>query len=109
MNAAGFEVADIVDKAFASNGSLRGGSDITGVEGFFDAIGMMRGEYAPFLRFGFGFVFPSALLWLVRPGFAFASNGRPLPWSAVSQHPGATALPWWTFGILGAVVCSVFV
>jgi len=78
------------------------------IERFFDAIGLMRGSMAPFLRVGFGFTVSAALLWYFKPAFAFAGNA-PRPWRGASGATGATWAAWWLVAAAAGLSLGLFV
>lgn len=73
-------------------------------EQFFDAIGLMRGEYAPVGRAAVSFALVSALVWAVRPSLMFTSDGSPKPYGAKG-----TSFPWYVLPTVAAVVGGVFI
>jgi hypothetical protein len=78
-------------------------------EKFFDAIGLMRGPMSPVYRGAFGFLAASALLFAVRPGFAFNGDGSPRQWAAMSPRDDATPVPFWVAGLLVGAYCGLFI
>jgi len=75
-------------------------------EAFFDSIGLMRGEYAPFGRAAVGAGFGAVIMWALRPSFAFDSAGNPLPWG---KGAGSTQVPWFVLPAALAIFSGVFV
>lgn len=73
-------------------------------EHFFDAIGLMRGEYAPVGRAAVSFGLVSALVWAVRPSLMFTSDGSPKPYGAKG-----TSFPWYVLPTVAAVIGGVFI
>lgn len=73
-----------------------------------DALGLMRGSFAPFKRVGFGFILASTILWAVRPAFAFSEDGKPLPWSKTTRGGGAS-YPWWMIALGVGFAFGVFI
>lgn len=69
----------------------------------------MRGSYAPAGRAAFGFAATGALLWAIRPSFAFDETQGPRPWSATSPNPGATKVPWFVPALAAAAYCGLFI
>lgn len=93
-------VQDILSKA-ATNPAT---TPMNAAESFFDAIGLMRGDFAPVGRAVVGFGIGSAVIWAVRPSFAFSSDGHALPWGK-----GGTSLPWYTLPAALGIFCGLFV
>lgn len=73
-------------------------------ENFFDSIGLMRGDYAPVGRAAVGAAVGSALMWSIRPSFAFDKSGNPIPWGK-----DGTSVPWFTIPAAMAIFCGVFI
>lgn len=63
-----------------------------------DKVGLMRGRYAPGLRFITGSAIAGGALWLIQPSIMFTADGTPKNWSLTSPNSEkreTTALPWW--------------
>lgn len=73
-------------------------------ENFFDSIGLMRSEYAPVGRAVVGGLVGSAIMWSIRPSFAFDKSGNPIPWGK-----DGTSVPWFTIPAALAIFCGVFI
>jgi len=78
------------------------------VEKFFDAIGLMRGPMAPYLRVVFGFVVVTALEWYFKPSYAFAGKD-PRPWRGASGATNATWASWWAVAAAVGLSFGLFV
>lgn len=71
-----------------------------GLEGLYDAFGLMNSDGAEAKRFVFGNLVGSGIVFALKPQFAFTSSGEPRPWSLLNpQSPAKTALPWWMPGL----------
>ncbi len=77
---------------------------INAPEQFFDALGLMRGEYAPVGRAALSFGLASALVWAVRPSLMFNADGTPKPYGAKG-----TSFPWYVLPAVAAVIGGVFI
>ncbi len=69
------------------------------------------GDWAPAARSAAAFVVVSAVVWGVRPDFAFAANGEPLRWAYNPPRVKGrwTWVPWWMPGLAAAAVAGVFI
>ena len=75
------------------------------IEEGFDKIGMMQGEFAPFLRAGTGLLLGYAIAYGLKPSFAF-ENGKPKPFGT---GPGETLMPPWLIMAAPAVIFGVLI
>jgi len=68
-----------------------------------DKVGLMRGKYAPGLRFLTGASLTAATLWVIQPSWAFDASGNPKSWAvtATGDKTQTTLLPWWLVSIGG--------
>lgn len=73
-------------------------------EHFFDALGLMRGEYAPVGRAALSFGIASAVVWAIRPSLMFNADGSPKPYGSKG-----TSFPWYIIPTAAAVVGGVFI
>lgn len=95
-------VAEIIKRA--ANAAESGPENAA--EAFFDSIGLMRGEYAPVGRAAVGAGVGAAIMWAIRPSFAFDASGNPLPWG---KGATATQVPWFVLPVALAIFSGVFV
>jgi hypothetical protein len=87
------------------------------VEDIFDKMGMMRSPLSPLYRFGFGFVVGSAVIWALRPSFAFDDQGQPLPFNFAGPQMSedgemvsyGTSTPWWLIPAVVGAGCGLLV
>lgn len=93
-------IKDILDKASTDPMS----TPMNAAEHFFDALGLMRGDFAPVGRAAVGFGIGAAVIWAARPSFAFGPDGSALPWGK-----GGTSLPWYTLPAAFGIFCGLFV
>jgi hypothetical protein len=101
---------DPVDKILASaGGNLPAIPLITPLENVFDSMGLMSGPLSPVWRASVGFGAVSAVMWAVRPGFAFDPSGAPRAWVHAQNSASSTAIPWWVLPAGAAILCGVFV
>jgi hypothetical protein len=71
-----------------------------GVEGGYDSVGLMSGENAPAKRFVFGNILGSGIMYVMKPGISFGSDGTPRPWALTAPNaPNKTAMPFWMPGL----------
>lgn len=103
------ERVDPVEKILSSAGKLPDVPLITPLENVFDSMGLMSGPLSPVWRASVGFGAVSAVLWAVRPAFAFDASGSPRPWVHAHPSASATAIPWWVLPAGAAILCGVFV
>jgi len=81
------------------------------IENFFDSIGMMKGEYAPFMRFVLvGSVAGMAMVAL-KPGMFFKTDGSPRPWKYLNPTLGdeSSMVPWWIVPVGAGLMASTFI
>lgn len=93
-------VASILERAANNTASMPANV----AEKFFDSLGLMQGEYSPIGRAAVGAALGSAVIWAVRPSFAFDKSGNPLPWGK-----DGTSVPWFTIPAALAIFCGVFI
>lgn len=79
---------------------------------FFTSIGLGTGQYAPLLRFAFGFGVLGLIVNMWKPGFAFEA-GRPRSWALITEASEApiqpTLMPWWLVAMMGGILTGVFI
>lgn len=74
------------------------------IEAGLDKVGLMRGKYAPSLRFITGAGLTAAALWITEPSFMFSTDGTPKQWALTAGSNSkveTTALPWWLASLAG--------
>lgn len=83
---------------------------IDSVEGLFDSLGLMTGEYAIPKRALMGTLAGGLLVTYIQPALMFDENGNPRPWILFGDDSGeATYIPWWFASIAGAFAFGVLI
>lgn len=99
---------EMLDEALAPHT----GDDLSIIERLFDAIGLMRGPYAPFMRFAVGFGALYIVQDYLRPSLSY-DNGNPRPWVFDPRQNTSgltpTYIPWWFYPLGGGALCGLFV
>jgi hypothetical protein len=98
-------MASAIDEILTSATQNADNNPVTAPEKLFDAIGLMRGKYAPVGRAAVSFAAVSFVIWAVRPGFMFYEDGSPKPMGG----PEGTSVPWWMLPAAAALVGGVFI
>lgn len=83
------------------------------IESYFDAVGLMRGPYAPSKRAVFLALVGAAAVTYIQPKTMFL-NGNPRPWATITKNPEEsnippTNFPWFFVPIIGAFVGGVLI
>ncbi len=84
---------------------------VSGLERFFDGMGLMTGNGAIPKRMIIGAMIGGFLVTYFKPQVAFES-GMPRPWTLMSDGksgPDPTLVPWWMAPTAGAVVGGVLI
>jgi len=79
------------------------------IENALDAVGLMQGPLAPAKRTVVGAALGAAVTFAWKPEIAFNQDGTLRPWSAMSEEPNATPMPWWMFVAFPALVLGVLI
>jgi hypothetical protein len=83
------------------------------VEQGFDAIGMMRGSYAPFKRAVTTMGAAALVVHFIQPKLFFV-NGQARPWALLTKNPEASVIPptnfpWYSIPIGLGLIAGVFI